>query len=440
MNTPSANVAQPAVQRSAADPIASTRKRAVLAASIGNILEWYDFVLYAYFSTYIAQKFFPTGNEATSFLITIATFGVGFVARPVGAVVLGSFADRAGRKAALMVVIALMALGTGLIGLTPSYDDIGLWAPATIVVARLMQGFSSGGEWGGATSFVVEHAPEHRRGFYGSWQQFSLAAALLLGSLTGSVLSYALEPAALADWGWRIPFVAGALLMGPFGLWLRLGIDEAHATGSAQPVAATPIREALGRHRRSMVAGVAFTVGWTVTNYLYLVYMSVYLTRTLQIEKVDALLATSIQIAAFMALSPLMGLLSDRIGRRRVMVAGASCVAAGTYPVFAYMAAHPTFATLVPALVLLGLFMAMMTGPAPAWQAELYPRRIRTSAISMSYNLAVTVFGGFAPFVATWLITVTGSVLSLTFYISACAAVSLVTVLVCRETAHRPLP
>lgn len=424
-------------QAAAAPDTGANRKRAVLAASIGNILEWYDFVLYAYFSTYIAQKFFPTGNEVTSFLITIATFGVGFVARPIGAIVLGAYADRAGRKSALMVVIALMALGTGLIGLTPGYDAIGLWAPAIIVAARLMQGFSSGGEWGGATSFVVEHAPPGRRGFYGSWQQTSLAVALLLGSLTGTLLSQALAPEVLADWGWRIPFVAGALLMGPFGLWLRLGIGEAH--GTAARAAAHPVKEAIVGHTRPMVAGIAFTIGWTVTNYLYLVYMSVYLTRTLKVERTDALLATSVQIAVFMLLSPLMGRLSDRLGRRPVMAAGALCVAAGTYPVFAYMAAHPQFGAIVPALALLGVFMAMMTGPAPAWQAELYPRRVRTSAISMSYNLAVTVFGGFAPFVATWLIAATGSVLSLTFYISACAAVSLLTVLLCAESAHRPL-
>lgn len=411
-------------------------KRAVLAASLGNILEWYDFVLYAYFSSDIARHFFPSSSEVTSFLLTVATFGVGFVARPLGAVVLGVYGDRAGRKALLSLVILLMAAGTAMIGLTPSYLSIGHWATVLIVLARVLQGFACGGEWGGATSFIVEYAPARRRGLYGSAQQASLAIALLLGSLTASALTWGLAAPALSAWGWRIPFGVGAIVIGVFGFWLRRNVDEPPNT---QPRNArcmgTPVRQVYDRHRGNLVISSVFTIGWTVTNYLYLVYMPIYLTRTLGLPTRDALIDASVQIACFMVLSPVAGWLSDRLGRRVVMGLGALCVCAGTYPLFAFMAAHPQPLPILMALCALAAFMAMLTGPAPAWQAELYPTEVRATAISLSYNFSVTVFGGFAPFVATWLIAATGNVLSLTWYISICALASLAATCLSRETA-----
>ncbi|MDR3095884.1 MAG: MFS transporter [Paraburkholderia sp.] len=425
------------------DGTAAGTRRAVIAASLGNILEWYDFVLYAYFSPQIARHFFPAASETTSFLIAIATFGVGFVARPLGAAVLGAYGDRTGRKAALLLVILLMAAGTAMIGLTPAFASAGLAASVSIVVARLLQGFASGGEWGGATTFIVEYAPGHRRGLYGSWQQASLAVALLLGSLSAGAMTWFMPAQSLDNWGWRVPFVAGALVIGAFGFWLRRNIEEPPhgVAGRARTAAprASPLRTAWREHRRALGIGSLFTVGWTVTNYLYLLYMPIYLMRTLQLPAGKALVAASMQIVCFMALSPVAGRLSDRWGRRRVMTAGTVCVLLGTYPLFAFMSAHPGIVPVTFAACTLAAFMAMMTGAAPAWQAELYPATVRTTSISLSYNFAVTLFGGFAPFVATWLIDVTGDALAPTWYISACAAASLIAVRLSTESAHSRL-
>lgn len=413
-------------------------RRAVMAASLGNILEWYDFVLYAYFSPQIAHHFFPAASETTSFLVATATFGVGFVARPLGAIVLGAYGDRAGRKAALLWVIVMMSIGTALIGVTPGTEAAGVAASVLIVVARVLQGFASGGEWGGATSFIVEHAPPNRRGLYGSWQQASLAVALLLGSLSAGTLTWLMSPATLADWGWRLPFVAGAVLIGAFGFWLRRNVEDSPCA-VAHDTHAAPIRTALREHGCVLSIGSLFTIGWTVTNYLYLLYMPIYLTRTLGLPASQALVAASLQIACFMILSPVIGLLSDRWGRRPMMTVGALCVLLGTYPLFAFMTAQPHLGQIIGAVCVLAIFMATLTGAAPAWQAELYPSVIRTTSISLSYNFAVTIFGGFAPFVATWLIGMTADALSPTWYIAGGALASLVAVRLSRETAHVPL-
>jgi MHS family proline/betaine transporter-like MFS transporter len=415
-------------------------RRAVFAGSVGNILEWYDFVLYAYLSPYIARHFFPAASESTSFLITLATFGVGFMARPVGAVLLGAYGDRVGRKQALTLVIVLMAIGTIMIGVTPSYERIGTSASATIVIARLLQGFASGGEWGGATTYIVESAPARRRGLFGSFQQSSLALALLLGSMTAGSLTWIFSAQDLNDWGWRTPFMVGGLLIGIFGLYLRVSVPDSpehlvvHTSKSGSPV-----KTALTDFPRELITGTLFSIGWTVTNYLYLVYMPIYLIRTLHVPSGTALMDASIQLIFFMLLAPVMGSISDRIGRRPLMMLGAVSVIVGTYPLFLLMSLHPGALPILLVLCVFSVFMAMLTGPAPAWQVELFPAAVRTTSISLSYNFSVTIFGGFAPFIAAWLITKTGNGLSPSYYICAGACASLIAAILSKETAKMAL-
>ena len=254
---------------------ASQRRRAIIATVIGNGLEWFDFTVYSFFAVIIAKLFFPTGNELSSLLLAVATFGVGFFMRPVGGIILGVYADRVGRKAALTLTILLMALGTAIIGLAPTYQSIGLWAPALIVLARLIQGFSAGGEVGGATAFLIEHAPDAERGAYASWQQASQGISFMLGAAMGALVTNGLDQAQIDAWGWRIPFLFG-LLIGPVGMYIRSHLEEPpefearQAERRASKVKFSPLSQVLRDHPREVLAGLGVTILWTVLSLIHI--------------------------------------------------------------------------------------------------------------------------------------------------------------------------
>ncbi|MDX3804974.1 MFS transporter [Bosea thiooxidans] len=412
-----------------------TARRAVIAAVVGNTLEWYDFAVYGFFALTLAKLFFPAGDATVSLLLTAATFGVGFVMRPVGALVLGTLADRRGRKAALSLTILLMALGTAMIGFAPTYETAGAWAPAIIVLARLIQGFSAGGEIGGATAFLVEHAPAARRGLYASWQQASQAGALLMGSLTGALVTGLLAPAELEAWGWRIPFLIG-LLIAPVGLYIRFRISETDAFKAIlQERAATPetpfspLRDTLGNHRAALAAGFGITIAWTVCTYFFLVTMPTYAVRQLGVPQSASLLANSAGLAVIVVLAPLFGNWSDTVGRRPVMLAAASGILLLCWPLLFWLTSQPSVLNLMIAQIVFAVLIAGFSGPAPAAMAELYPPSTRSTGLSIAYNLAVTIFGGFAPFITTWLILQTGSSLAPAGYVMFAAAISLATLI-----------
>jgi MFS transporter, MHS family, proline/betaine transporter len=408
-----------------ADALRSPRRggaRAVAAATAGNIVEWYDFAVYGYFAATIGKLFFPTGDELSSLLLAVGTFGVGFVMRPVGALVLGAYADRHGRKSALLVTIIMMALGTGLIGLSPTFESIGRLAPVIIVFARMLQGFSAGGELGSSTAFLVEHAPAGKRRFYASLQMCSQGAALLLGSLTGAILTSGLNPPQLESWGWRVPFLLG-LLIGPIGLYIRSQIDETPEYKAAAHTK-TPITDAVREHRGAVLIGFGVTIAWTVCVYAFLVYMPTYAVRELGLPPSASLWANSIGLVMVTLFSPLFGILSDRVGPRVPMIAASGMMVIITYPLFLLMTNSPTLGTLISVQIVFGILTAMYTGPAAALMSELYPTNIRSTGLSIGYNFAVTIFGGFAPFIATWLIAATGSKLAPTFYVVAANAIS----------------
>jgi MHS family proline/betaine transporter-like MFS transporter len=399
-------------------------RNAVIGATIGNIMEWYDFAVYGFFSIIISRLFFPTGNELTSILLTVGTFGVGFFMRPIGAIVLGVYSDKHGRKAGLMVTIAMMATGTALIGFAPTYATAGIVAPAIIVIARLLQGFSAGGEVGGSTSLLVEYAPQGRRGFYGSWQQSGAGAALLLGSLIGAILTALLSTDNMNAWGWRIPFLLG-LAIGPIGLWIRRNMNESPSFLAEAPPE-TPLSDVLRHHFRQVLAGLSVTIAWTVCTYCFLIYMPTYAVRQLHFPQSTALLANGIGLLAVMILAPVFGGWSDRVGRHTPMLIAALAMVVFTYPLFLWITSAPSFTSLVIVQLIFGTLTAMYTGPAPTLLSELFPTRVRSTGLSLGYNFAVTIFGGFAPFIATMLIAYTGSNLAPTYYVIVANCISLI--------------
>ncbi len=419
------------IAASANDLTKATRRRAIIAATIGNGLEWFDFTVYSFFAVIIAKQFFPTGNELTSFLLTVATFGVGFFMRPVGAIVLGVYADRVGRKAALTLTILMMALGTAIIGLAPTYASIGLWAPALIVLARLIQGFSAGGEVGGATAFLIEHAPDEERGAYASWQQASQGISFMLGAAMGALVTNGLDQAQIDAWGWRIPFLFG-LLIGPVGMYIRSHLEEPpefearQAERRASQVKFSPLSQVLRDHPREVLAGLGVTILWTVCTYVLVFYMPSYAKQQLGLPLGATFQSTAICGAIILVLCPLMGMLSDRVGRKRMLTVVALAILVLAYPLFHWLNVSPTTSTLLQVQIVLGILLAAFTGPAPAVLAEQFPTEVRSTGLSLAYNFAVTIFGGFAPLIVTWLIESTHNKLAPAFYVIAAAAISIV--------------
>jgi MHS family proline/betaine transporter-like MFS transporter len=322
-----------------------------------------------------------------------------------------------------------------LIGVVPSYDSIGAAAPAVIVLARLMQGFSAGGEWGGSTAFIVEWAPEGRRGFYGSFQQSSVAGGLLLGSGIAALISTVLPAETVNDWGWRIPFLLGALL-GPVGLYMRRNIDETPAFQRAQH-APPPLDQAPPLVLAARAFG--FTILWTVSYYIMLQYMPTFTQRYAQLGRSESLWANTICLVVLVVAIPVMGLLSDRIGRKPLLLACCAGFVALTYPLFTVMLSAPGFVVIMWIQILFALLIALFSGPGPAAIAEIFPTRTRSTWMSTGYSLAVAIFGGFAPFLATWLITATGSPIAPTWYVIAAGVVSGALIMSLRETAHGKL-
>ena len=410
-------------------------RKAVGAAVMGNLLEWYDFAVYGYLATIVARNFFPQEDEKTALLSTFATFGVGFVVRPLGGILIGRLGDVRGRKAALMLTIFLMAFGTVLIGLIPTYASIGLWAPALLVFARLLQGFAAGGEWGGSTSFIVEWAPHGRRGLYGSFQQSSLAAGLLLGSGIAALFSTVLAPEDMESWGWRIPFLLGGILA-PVGIYMRRNIDETPAFRKAQ----TQTREIRAPSGPSL-AGKAFgfTVLWTSAYYMMLTYMPTFTQQHVGLSRTEALWSNTLGLLVLVVVIPFAGALSDRVGRKPLLLACCLAFALLSHSMFETMVAQGSLALVMAMQVLFAVMIAAFSGPGPAAIAEIFPTHMRSTWMSAGYSLAVAIFGGFAPFIATWLIGRTGSPLSPTWYVIGAAVVSTLVILRLPETAHDEL-
>jgi MHS family proline/betaine transporter-like MFS transporter len=404
----------------------ATRRRAVVACLLGNLFELFDFGVYGYFAVQIGKAIFPSVDPVVSVLASFATYGVGFLMRPVGAMVLGSYGDRHGRKSALALTITLMALATGLTGLVPAYSEIGLWAPVLLVVFRLLQGFSTGGEWGGATTFLVEHAPRGRRGFYGSLQQLSTGLAQILAISSALLLNSVLSTPDLEAWGWRLPFLVGFILA-PIGYYLRSRVEESpeytrEARERRTPPA--PLRTALTVHRRAVLTCFGLTMVWTVASYVFITFMPTFAIQSLAMTPIVALSGTICASLANVVVVPLSGLASDRWGRAPLFISAAG-FALLSIPLFFLLAEARSFAALVTVAVTAGVLLGLYNGAAPNVLCQLFPTSVRYTALSVGYNGAVMIFGGFAPFIATFLVRETGSPIAPSVYVVACALASL---------------
>jgi MHS family proline/betaine transporter-like MFS transporter len=379
----------------------------------------------------IGKKFFPDANETASLLAASATFGVGFLVRPIGGMVIGRLGDLRGRKAALMATIALMAVGTVGIGVLPDRRAIGSLAPILLVLCRLLQGFSAGGEWGSSTALIVEWAPAGRRGFFGSLQQASVCGGLLLGSAAAALMNTLLSPDQTADWGWRIPFLAGSILV-PIALIMRRDIGE--PPGSRAAIArAAAIRPSAGLLLAATAGG--FTVLWTVSYYMMLSYIPTFTERFVGLTATQALWSNAAGLLVLVVAIPLFGALSDRIGRKPLLLTSCIGFLLLSYPLFLMFGSGAKLHVVVLVQIAFALMIAMFSGPGPAAIAEIFPTSGRSTWMSAGYSVAVAVFGGFAPYVATWLIAMTGSPLAPTYYLIAAALVSTLVIAGLRETA-----
>ncbi|MGP4056897.1 MFS transporter [Mycobacterium sp. 4D054] len=415
-------------------------RKAVRGAAIGNTVEWFDFAIYGFLATYIAEKFFPPGDETAALLNTFAIFAAAFFMRPLGGFFFGPLGDRIGRQKVLALVILLMSASTLAIGLVPSYDSIGVWAPILLLVLRCLQGFSAGGEYGSGACFLAEYAPDRHRGFVVSFLVWSVVVGFLLGAVTVTGLETLLSEPAMESYGWRIPFlIAGAL--GAVGLYIRLRLGDTpqfESLREAGAVSSSPLKEAVTTSWRPILQIIGLVVVHNVGFYLVYTFLPSYFTETLGFSKTDAFFSITVASMVGIVLIPPLGALSDRIGRKPLLLTGSIGFAVFAYPLFlllntgsltAAIAAHSALAAIEAVFVCASL----------AAGAELFATRVRSSGYSIGYNVSVALFGGTAPYVATWLVSRTGNDLAPAYYVIGAAVVTLLTVLTMRETARKPL-
>jgi MFS family permease len=405
---------------------AATRTRQIIAAVIGNALEWYDFVIYGFMTVIISRLFFPAESEYASLLIAMATFGVGFFMRPVGGVLIGLYADRHGRKAALQLIILLMTIATAMIAFAPTYAAIGIAAPAIMVLARLLQGAATGGEFASATSFLIESAPPERRGFYGSLQMIGQSISALTGATAGMLVTQGLTPEQIDAWGWRLPFLFG-LLIAPVGLWMRRHLSETEEFLAAKEDSTQHLGllAVLREHLRDVLVCFGLVVSSTIMFYVVLIYMPTYAKTQLNIPLKEAFTAQVAGLLCLTALIPLFGVLSDRIGRRIVLMVAALLYLVLTYPLMDWLLAEPSLIRLATMQLVLCSAIAVGFGAISTALAEQFPVRQRSTGLALAYNVAVMIFGGFAQLIVTWLIKATGSLLAPSFYVMFGATVGI---------------
>ncbi|MFD7899177.1 MFS transporter [Streptomyces sp. NPDC059743] len=418
-------------------------RRAVRAAALGNAMEWFDFGLYSYLAVTLGQVFFPSGNSTVQLLSSFATFAVAFLVRPVGGMVFGPMGDRIGRKKVLALTMIMMAIGTFAIGLIPSYTAIGFWAPVLLILFRLVQGFSTGGEYGGASTFIAEYAPDKRRGYYGSFLEFGTLSGYIGAAGLVTALHAWTGADAMEAWGWRVPFlIAGPL--GLVGLYLRLRLDETPAFQRLAPGAVTTtvkgdLAKIFRRYWRTLILCVALVGAYNVTDYMLLSYMPTYLSDELGYSDTHGLLILLGVMAFLLLIINRIGILSDRLGRKPLLMTGMLGFLLLSLPAF-LLIGQGSVPAITAGVLMLGLSLVCLLGTMSAALPALFPTEVRYGALSVGYNVAVSVFGGTTPLVITALISATGSNLTPAYYAMAAALVGVLAVALTKETAQLPLP
>lgn len=421
----------------------ATLKRAVAAAALGNAMEWFDFGVYSYIAFALSKVFFADLPEGIQLLATFATFAIAFLVRPLGGMFFGPLGDKVGRQKILAATMIIMAISTFCIGLIPSTTSIGIWAPILLLVARLVQGFSTGGEYGGAATFIAEYSPDRRRGFMGSWLEFGTLAGYVLGAALVTGMTMLVTKEQLYSWGWRIPFfIAGPL--GLVGLYLRTKLEETPAFKQQEAQMQhepTPKNEFLNMvtgHWKAMLVCIGLVLVFNVTDYMLLSYIPTYLSVNLKYDADHGLLLVVFVMLVMMVIQPFLGLASDRFGRKPIIILG--CV--GTFimaiPCFMLIGMGST-ALIFMGLMILGVLLNCFTSTMPSTLPALFPTSIRYGALAIAFNVSVSLFGGTTPLFAAWLVDATGNLMMPAFYMMFAAAVGFITILMTKETASKPL-
>jgi MHS family citrate/tricarballylate:H+ symporter-like MFS transporter len=381
----------------------------VFRVTSGNFLEMFDFFLFGFYATYIAKTFFPAENEFASLMLTFGTFGVGFIMRPIGAIVLGAYIDKVGRRLGLITTLVIMGLGTVLIAFVPGYATIGLFAPLLVLIGRLLQGFSAGVELGGVSVYLSEMAPPGQKGYYVSWQSASQQVAIIVAALIGYVLSLTMARDVIADWGWRIPFFIGCMIV-PFIFVIRSSLQETEVfLARKHRPSASEIFSSMVRNWGIVLAGMMLVVMTTVSFYLITVYTPTFGRSVLKLSVTDSLVVTFCVGVSNLFWLPVMGALSDRVGRKPLLLGFTILTILTAYPVMAWLVNVPTFEKMLIAELWLSFLYGSYNGAMVVALTEVMPIDVRTSGFSLAYSLATALFGGFTPAVSTYLIKVTGN-------------------------------
>lgn len=410
----------------------------VFRVTSGNFLEQFDFFLFGFYATHIAAAFFPASNEFASLMMTFAVFGAGFLMRPLGAVILGAYIDDVGRRKGLIVTLAIMASGTLLIVLVPNYASIGLLAPALVLIGRLLQGFSAGAELGGVSVYLAEMATPGHKGFYASWQSASQQVAIVVAAALGFALNEWLTPSEISDWGWRVPFAIGCMII-PVIFLLRRSLQETEefAARKHRPTM-KQVLATLAANSSVVVFGMLMVAMTTTAFYMITVYAPTFGKTVLQLSTGDALLVTLLTAVSNFIWLPIGGAISDRVGRKPLLLAMSLMTLITAYPALTYLAQSPTFGHMLEVLLWFSFLYGMYNGAMIPALTEIMPVEVRVAGFSLAYSLATALFGGFTPAISTWMIHVTNDKAAPAYWMMFAALCAFVaTWMLYRRLAHR---